>query len=169
MTEDQISNLGRLLVFASRAGYVASLYGSCEEGQKLYRYMKSPNPGDWVIESSTIGGFRTKEHGGPVRNWMSAIGRLIVRRDEFFPYENADGGFHDTVWHIESIDGRHIEWRNCDFHALPFDLIDTCLGGPKTIFSPPNDENEQWVSEATKRHGIMQDPEYRIKAKEASS
>jgi hypothetical protein len=82
--------------------------------------MKNPVPGDWVIETSTIGGFR-----GKAMTDLDAIGVL-----DAIEWEPVDFGDPDFVWdeavegrphpkervyYILTMDGRRFRWVNANF------------------------------------------------------
>jgi len=156
--------LGRMLAFTARTAWTSSLFLNGD--RSAYAFMKAVSPGCWVMESSTVGQMRRAMRGGD--EWTGAIGRLIVKREEYYPFQPGEddepgadlGGFTDTTWHIESIDGRHVSWRNCDFFRIPTDFFEA----GSRMFPDADDSDESWAAEAMLRHGIPADPDHRKNA-----
>jgi hypothetical protein len=105
--------------------YLATLVGSpAPRVRDLGERMRSPRPGDLVLETSTV--YREGDH------YESLIGcRLgrLLRRPRENVYTDAEwveqGGKPDEpipteqVWYIELADGREYKWVNADFIAIP--------------------------------------------------
>lgn len=98
-------------------------------------FMDNPRPGDLVIEVSNLAWRERKGDLG------SGLGRMVLKRSEFVPFTESEGGYHDEFTYIETLDGRLERWSNCEFLRLP----EAMFGGDE-----PN--NSAWLADALERH-----------------
>lgn len=103
-----------LLAFNAAELYSTSTIAAihCNAGRDLRAMLVACSPGDIVVEITALGC-----KGRPAHD---AIGRLIVVRKEFVPFEDAqpedeDQGYMETYTYIETFDGRLARWHNCNF------------------------------------------------------
>lgn len=96
---------------------------------QLRERMAHPQPGDWVVETTTVvAGFSRDEHGKLVPRGMSGVGRLLrVERRRMRGIdaweEGRDGPIPtEPVTVIECLDGTVVEWTNAHFVALFHEL-----------------------------------------------
>jgi len=93
-----------------------------------YERMKEPRAGDWVIETSTIGGMRHKDGTD-----LDGIGILekaarenVVFDDPDFAWdEEVEGMPHPTeiVYYIRTMDGMLFRWTNASIIAIQSELV----------------------------------------------
>jgi hypothetical protein len=121
--------------------YHAPCAGS-QHCRQLADELRNPKPGDLVIEASAIA-WREKNN-----DWNSGIGRLICKRNEFVPFKEESGGYHDDFTYIESLDGTLQRWSNCDFAKVPEHYL-----RPDHNRRPTPDFGE-WVADALIRHEL---------------
>lgn len=103
MTQDEI-----LSVLEANAYAVSGLaFGPTDKNRRWYEYIYNPQPGDLVLEVSTIGADRAKG---------KRFGRLVKIEREFVPSQDPDDeGYYDTFYHLELPDGSEFKWWNCRF------------------------------------------------------
>ena len=73
--------------------------------RRWYKWMNDPQPGDLVMEISTVA---SKDH-------HSRLGRLKRVEKEFVPFGEEEGSYYDTFWCLELPDGSEFRWSNCRF------------------------------------------------------
>lgn len=99
----------------------AVLCGSPTPNQRdIYERMHAPQDGDWVCETSTLGGWGARKDMSP----LDAVGRLVRTAREKMPIEEwdeqTDGPWPtEKVWYVRTLDGREFRWVNADFVAIP--------------------------------------------------
>jgi hypothetical protein len=146
----------RLLAVSAFRYYLATL--AAAEGNPTPRIaqerdqLRTPQPGDWVMEISTI---------WDARSDFDRIGRLILVRDEIVPYAEEQevagddsGGVRERFSYIERLDGTLFRWHNCEFLRLFADIrsddeIDATMPAHDTDM-----RRSMWVSSAKRRHGV---------------
>jgi hypothetical protein len=72
--------------------------------------MEAYRVGDLVFESSTHAMKRSSNDN---------IGWFICKTEEFVPFEDEEGGYYESYWHLEDVDGNHARWTNCRFLRVP--------------------------------------------------
>lgn len=86
----------------------------------------NPQPGDWVVEASTMGFLlrgRTTAYGNDLATaWDGQVTRFLRTEERFTPYgeeEDEDGGFTEKVWICENPDGTTYTWTNAELVTVP--------------------------------------------------
>lgn len=132
-----------LLCYSARMLYTATVVGNpCPFVAKLYQELQSPQPGDLVVETSAM------HRADRDRTWDESIGRLILVRGEFVPFNEEEGGYTETYTYIEGFDGRLHRWHNCCFIKVleRWRREDDEQGA--------SERKQRWVAEAVTRHQL---------------
>lgn len=79
--------------------------------------MKNPEPGQWVVEHTTM----SREKALKAIGVLQRIAWEPVPLDE---WSEAEDGPRPTekVWYIKNLLGEEIRWVNADFHVIPKDF-----------------------------------------------
>lgn len=116
MTDDKFKEVLELLAVSANIAWTNTLCGRQSPAQDYYfEQMKSPVVGDLVLETSSIGN----------ADAIDRLGRLLSITRE--PMKNWDPDDDDppleTIWTIETFDGRKFAWSNADFIVVPEDAF----------------------------------------------
>ena len=109
MTEIE-KQLLKIACVSAYAVWIRCLVGNpCQSTKWVYEAVANPRPGDWVLEVSA----------GRWRNPEDALGKLIrVAEEPVRPAEPEYGETEaptETIYYIETLDGREYRWYNCHF------------------------------------------------------
>lgn len=127
------SNLSKMAWMVRNLALHKAIQGDSTEQKAI----KNILPGDFIVETTTF--IYTKNP----KVYRNLAGRLIVRRHEFLnPLDN----HASKAWHIETLDGRHVIWSNCEFIKVPDNI---------NFSSEKKEENYQWAKDAMIRHDIQ--------------
>lgn len=127
--------LCKLLVKVNFELYFACLTGTSPNSQKLAKLIDNPRAGDLVHELS--------------RGLPTALGYLVAKRIEFVPFEEEEGGYLETYWYIEGLDGELQKWYNCSFRRI----VQSTMWAINEDGDPPRTD---WVNQALRRHNLEQ-------------
>jgi hypothetical protein len=118
-----INNVAKLLRTTGYNFYGAALMAShCPKGKQIWEDLQVMNPGDLVVEISTIWLHRTMGD-------INSIGRLVsvtmepvdFGDPEFVWDEETEGRPHplEKCYNITTLDGRPFRWTNARFVKIP--------------------------------------------------
>ena len=104
-----LATLATILRCAAYSAYTLTLTGSAPRG--VFEWFKKVEPGQMVIETSTIFHRSCDQHG---------IGLLVKKTREPFPgdYGDEEPPLEDC-WYIKCLDGVVYRWTNADFVRVP--------------------------------------------------
>lgn len=139
-----------LLRINAHALHAETIFADWPAARELKRILENPRPGDFVIETSTVHFDRPWCIEKLRRPSVSGIGRLICVRTEFVPFDEPqedEAGYNETFTYIEGFDGALQRWHNCGFHRV--------LNESMHRLRENDPADDQWVSEAMKRHNLV--------------
>jgi hypothetical protein len=121
----------------------------------FYERIRDPRPGDWVMETTTLGGAPREVVGLrpiPADDYTRRVGRLKTVCREPYPSwdEEREGEPAPTeeVFYVESLAGELVRWVNASFVAIPTDPYEVSPPDRRKQSCPLNESPE---SEATPR------------------
>jgi hypothetical protein len=151
--KDQEAVALRLLAVSAFRYYLATLESDPPPRVAKERdQLQTPQPGDWVMEISTIWDERSD---------FDRIGRLILVRDEVVHYANEredafsdDEEVYERYTYVERLDGTVFRWHNCELMRV---FEDIRSDEEIAAMQPTHDADKQrsaWVTSARQRHNI---------------
>jgi hypothetical protein len=126
-----LARLAKSIALATYSGWMACCCGNQTNLQaRLFNQGKKIQPGDMVVEISTIWvGLPGPRNNNNPNHYLDSVGVLtkITREPMFTPEEwdeNTEGEPIPTesVYYLNTLDGREFRWTNCEFIRVPNEL-----------------------------------------------
>ena len=124
MSRDEKQRLGALVIDLQTAMLVG---GQAPIVAEMWERHKEPQPGDWVIEDSTLYALVYYPGRYPGRYndddlWDGQFCRYLRTVREWVACEEEPGGYWETFHVVETPDGSEFRWHNATMRAVPLTM-----------------------------------------------